>query len=254
KPHKHNFYLCVMFTKGSGTHEIDFNSYIIEPGKVFFLRPGQTHYWKFDSEPEGFILFHSQEFYEFIFLNHKISSFPFYSSFSNPPMMALADRKSSMFADKFKEIYREYTQDSILRELKIITLLSTVYIDFLREYTSLVKGKSIKSRYLTIFQFLEKLLDKHFYQYKLPKFYASELGVTTKHLNRVVKEIINKTTTELISDRVILEAKRQIVHSDDNLTNVAANLGFSDYSYFSKQFKIKTNLTPIDFKKKYAKS
>ena len=45
-PHSHNFYLCVIFTKGSGVHEIDFKSYAISPGKVFFLKPGQTHFWK----------------------------------------------------------------------------------------------------------------------------------------------------------------------------------------------------------------
>ncbi|WP_418509130.1 AraC family ligand binding domain-containing protein [Corallibacter sp.] len=38
KPHSHNFYLCVLFTKGTGTHEIDFNSYTITPGKIFFFK------------------------------------------------------------------------------------------------------------------------------------------------------------------------------------------------------------------------
>ena len=37
KPHKHNSYLCVLFTKGSGTHEIDFNSYEVKPGNLFVL-------------------------------------------------------------------------------------------------------------------------------------------------------------------------------------------------------------------------
>ena len=59
-PHSHNFYLCVIFTKGSGVHEIDFKSYAISPGKVFFLKPGQTHFWKFKTPPNGFIFFHSK--------------------------------------------------------------------------------------------------------------------------------------------------------------------------------------------------
>ena len=93
RPHKHNFYLCVMFIKGTGVHEIDFNSYSITPGSVFFLRPGQTHFWKFDSPPEGFIFFHSQEFYELKFLKHKLHEFPFYYSFQNPPLLQLPDKK-----------------------------------------------------------------------------------------------------------------------------------------------------------------
>lgn len=89
KPHSHNFYLCVLFTEGTGTHEIDFNSYSINPGKVFFLKPGQTHFWKFDTEPKGFIFFHSQEFYEMTFVNHRLTNFPFFYSYQNPPVILL---------------------------------------------------------------------------------------------------------------------------------------------------------------------
>ena len=87
KPHSHNFYLCVLFTEGTGTHEIDFNSYTINPGKVFFLKPGQTHFWKFDTKPEGYIFFHSQAFYDMKFLDHTLHSFPFYYSYQNPPLL-----------------------------------------------------------------------------------------------------------------------------------------------------------------------
>ena len=52
KPHKHNSYLTILFTKGSGRHEIDFNSYEIKPGAVFLLAPGQTHHRVNLTQPE----------------------------------------------------------------------------------------------------------------------------------------------------------------------------------------------------------
>lgn len=67
KPHSHNFYLCVMFTQGSGVHEIDFNSYEIKPGTVFFLRPGQTHFWKFDTSPKVIFSFIHKSFTRYSF-------------------------------------------------------------------------------------------------------------------------------------------------------------------------------------------
>jgi len=252
KPHKHNFYLCVMFTKGTGTHEIDFNSYIINPGKVFFLRPGQTHFWKFDSVPEGYIFFHSQEFYELKFLDHKLNAFSFFHSIQNPPVLDLPQEKALALTSKFQEIYKEYQLGDSYRELKIVSLINTIYIDFVREYTATVQfEKSISPNYLNIFTHLEILIDEYFHSEKLPKFYASRLNITTKHLNRVVKETVNKTTSELISDRIILEAKRLIVHTDDSLTIIAIGLEFFDYSYFSKIFKSKTGLNPMNFRKKY---
>ena len=95
------------------------------------------------------------------------------------------------------------------------------------------------------------MINQYFYTEKLPSFYADKLNITTKHLNRVVKQTLNKTTSQLISDRLLLEAKRLIVHSNNNLAQVANTLEFSDYAYFSKFFKSKTGITPLAFKKKY---
>jgi len=55
----------------------------------------------------------------------------------------------------------------------------------------------------------------------------------------------------LITERVLLESKRLIVHSDNSLSAIAEILGYEDYAYFSKVFKAKTNMTPLEFKKSY---
>jgi AraC-like DNA-binding protein len=253
KPHSHNFYLCVLFTKGIGKHEIDFNSYNVNPGKVFFLKPGQTHSWQFDTKPEGFIFFHSQEFYELKFLDHTLNSFPFYYSNQNPPVLELSDIKMNVLKVKFEEVYTEYQQQNILKELKIINLINSIYIDLTRAYTAEVNlEKLVSPSYSVIIEHLEHLINQHFYKEKLPKFYSNQLNITTKHLNRVVKTTLNKTTSQLISERIILESKRLIIHSENNLAAIANILQFSDYAYFSRFFKSKTGCTPINFRKKYS--
>ena len=252
KPHSHNFYLCVLFTEGIGKHEIDFNSYQVNPGKVFFLKPGQTHSWQFDTKPEGFIFFHSQEFYEIKFLDHTLHSFPFYYSNQNPPFLELSSLKMDVLKPKFEEVYAEYHQQNLLRELKIINLINSIYIDLTRAYTADVNlEKLVSPNYSMILENLENLIHQHFYKEKLPKFYSDQLNITTKHLNRVVKKALNKTTSQLISERIILESKRLIIHSGNNLAAIAETLQFSDYAYFSRFFKSKTGFTPMDFRKKY---
>lgn len=252
KPHSHNFYLCVLFTEGTGTHEIDFNSYSINPGKVFFLKPGQTHFWKFDTKPKGYIFFHSQEFYEMTFVNHRLKNFPFYYSYQNPPVIELRSNDID-FQKKFKNLYQEYLKSEIFRNLKIVNIINDIYIDLTREYTSdLDLSDNFNSRYLNILESFEHLLDQSYNEQKLPKYYADKLNISTKHLNRVVKQTINKTTNQMISERVILEAKRLIVHSNTSLSIISESLDFSDYAYFSKYFKTKTGITPLDFKRKYS--
>ena len=253
KPHSHNFYLCVLFTEGYGKHEIDFNSYKVNPGKVFFLKPGQTHSWQFETKPEGFIFFHSQEFYEIKFLDHTLHSFPFFYSNQNPPLLELSIRVMNTLTPKFEELYSEYLQNNRLRELKIINLINSIYIDLTRVYTADVNlEKLISPSYSVILENLENLINKNFYTEKLPKFYSDQLSITTKHLNRVVKKTLNKTTSQLISERIILESKRLIIHSGNNLAAIADTLQFSDYAYFSRFFKSKTGFTPINFRKKYS--
>jgi len=69
--------------------------------------------------------------------------------------------------------------------------------------------------------------------------------------NRITKNTINKKSSELISERIILEAKRLLVHSEDSLADIAEFLGYEDYAYFSRVFKLKTKSSPSDFRNHY---
>lgn len=252
KPHKHDFYLCILFTEGSGIHEIDFNSYIVEPGSVFFLKPGQTHSWSFDSKPEGYIFFHTQDFYELSFSNRLLNQFPFYYSQKNIPSLVLTATQITELQIKFKELNNEYHQTLPYQKIKITSLINTIYIDLARCYIdSTPKEIQFSLRYIETLRALEKEIDSFYNTDKSAKFYADRLNISPKHLNRIVKITLGKTTTGLITERVLLEAKRLIVHSDNSLTAIAEILGFEDYAYFSKVFKSKTKITPLNFKKKY---
>ena len=71
--------------------------------------------------------------------------------------------------------------------------------------------------------------------------------ISEKHLNRICKECLNKTTSDLIMDRIMLEAKRMLVHSTKSVPEIAEQLGYLDSSYFSRLFKKKCGKTPIEF-------
>lgn len=252
KPHKHNFYLCIFFIEGSGIHEIDFNAYTVQPGSVFFLKPGQTHSWKFDSPPKGYLFFHTQDFYELSFSNRLLHQFPFYFSQKNTPSLVLTKTQTSELGSKFKELNTEYYQKRLYQEIKITSLINTIYIDLARCYID-SKPKEVASslRYIETLRSLEKEIEHSYLLEKSANFYAKKLNISSKHLNRIVKATVDKTTTELISERVLLEAKRLIVHSNNSLSTIAEILGFEDYAYFSKVFKSKTKITPLGFKKRY---
>jgi AraC family transcriptional regulator, transcriptional activator of pobA len=83
-------------------------------------------------------------------------------------------------------------------------------------------------------------------QLKTANQYADGLAVHVNHLNRALKEVTGKTTTEHISARVVSEAMALLRHSDWNISEIAYGLGFEYPAYFTLFFKKQTGLTPME--------
>jgi AraC family transcriptional activator of pobA len=100
-----------------------------------------------------------------------------------------------------------------------------------------------------VYEFM-MLLELNYQVERTADFYASELGISAKRLNQILKEKLDKTGVQLIHDRIILEAKRKIIHSENTLKEIAYDLGFTDRPYFTRFFKKQTGSSPEDFMKK----
>jgi AraC family transcriptional activator of pobA len=80
------------------------------------------------------------------------------------------------------------------------------------------------------------------------KDYAERLAVHVNHLNKVLKEHTGKTTTHIISSRVLQEAKILLKQTDWNISEIAYCLGFEEVAHFSNFFRKQTALTPVAFR------
>lgn len=249
-PHKHDFYLCVLFTKGYGTHQIDFNSYPIQPGSVFCLSPGQIHNWSFQGAVEGYIFFHSASFYEAQYTRKSLNNFPFFLSNLNSSQINLTAHATEKIVPLFTTLLESYKTNNVMKRHKICSLIDLIYIELYQlivENTPKITPQS--KTYGNKLHQLEQLIEQYYLTNKSPHFYANHLNITTKHLNRICKELVNKTTSTLILERVILEAKRLLTHSEKNYTEIARDLGYDDYAYFSRLFKQKSGYSPSKFEK-----
>ena len=92
------------------------------------------------------------------------------------------------------------------------------------------------------------LLESNFANEKAPSFYAAKMNISLKHLNRICKDLFNKTVTELITQKVILESKRRLTFSDRSISEISEELGYLNYSYFTRLFKKSTGFTPSKFR------
>lgn len=246
EPHRHNFYVLVFFTHGSGTHEVDFDRFSIQSGSVFLLQPGQIHNWNLSDDIEGFVVFYSYEMYNLYFGEKSIDQYPFYSSVTNSPEILLDSDEIKAISPYFNSLIEENKDNKMLKQDKIMNLLDCIHIELARKYseTHLHEAHSYNVKIKNFEQFLEL----NFKTEKAAAFYASHLNITLKHLNRICNEILKKTTTEVIIHRVILEAKRMLINKDLSVKEVATRLGYDDYSYFVRLFKKNTGMTPKTFR------
>lgn len=247
EPHRHNFYLLVLFTKGSGIHEIDFDRYTIKEGSLFLIQPGQIHHWQLSPDIEGYIIFYSQESYNLHFGNKKIEDYPFYQSVKNEPNLLLNPHELAEIRPYFDLLVLENQKDRSQKTDKLLDLLDIIHIEISRKYLS--ENTHAVPSYNHKIKKLESLLE-HFYKTeKAPAFYASKMNMTLKHLNRICKSTLNLTATALITDRIILETKRLLSDKTKSIGQIADELGYIDYSYFGKLFKKKAGMTPTEFRK-----
>lgn len=248
KPHGHDFYLLLLITKGNGTHSIDYKEYKVEPGVMFIVSPGQVHHWCLHKDTDGYILFFKKEYFLIDFKLDKLIKFPFFKSSSSVPYLKLSTIEQAILIDLYERISQEY-QSHLLNYHEMIRLyLNVLFIELSRIYRKKHKCTISYSYELMQLNRFESLINKHFKDHKMLIFYAEKMNISLRQLSYICKKTINKTPSVILLERIILEAKRLIIHSDMSISSIADELNYSDNSYFIRFFKKVCNKTPEQFR------
>lgn len=249
KPHRHSFYHLVLFTKGKGSHNIDFVKFPVQPFQIYFMVPGQVHSWNFEGAVDGYIVHFNEElFSSFLQNSHYLERFHFFRGNAKDSVcllpVSLQTNISALFEAMLKEISEGKEQNLDVIRLKLLEL----FIDVERN-CSAKKGGNILPQKLLVLRNFQQLIDKHYRTLKLPREYAELLYITPNHLNALCQDLLGKTAGDLIRDRILLEAKRLLTNADMTVTEIAYDLNFQDNSYFNRFFKKNVGITPDEFRK-----
>ncbi len=245
--HKHSFYEILWTEKGQSKQIIDYNEYEVNPNSLFFISPNQVHQfeeWKLLTG--GTILF-TEDFYLLNRINkNTLFELSFLDNLYSNPCIEFTEKEFSDILSLIHQIETEHNRKD--RNSSIVQSYLHILLAQIQRNTDNKTNHALSKKYLIQFKEFKEALEKNFIENNTAKFYADMLHISQHHLNLICKEISNKTATEIIRARSILEAKRLLTFTNKTISEIAFELNFTDSSYFAKTFKSFTKQTPQEFK------
>ena len=251
-PHRHTYYEIIWITEGSGTHIIDFNSYPFHGPCLFLLQPSHIHQIMKDGPTKGFVL----KFNESLFsaesgAENLLLKYGIFDNISVQPVLQLDQEAVLLLDDLMHKMLQEYKNAS---ELSTVIISSYLKIFLLQVYKLKDSHReelqaAPEPRYL-IFRAFKMMLEQQYRQQHAVQHYAAALAITPRALNEITHKYAGKTVSNLIKERLVLEAKRLLHHGKLSVKEIAGELGFEDAAYFTRFFSKNEGVSPQHFRLK----
>jgi AraC-type DNA-binding domain-containing proteins len=238
-----------------GRNRIHYADKVIDIQKqaLFFTNPQIPYKFEWiDDHKAGFFCVFTPAFF------HHFGSLNDYEVFKPDvtPVFELTDEQLEDVTQIYKKMQTELASDyahkyDLLRNLVFELLHYTLKM---KPASKAEKQQANASQRITHL-FLE-LLERQFpiedarqrINFRSPSEFAGQLSVHVNHLNRAVKEITEKTTSEIITERLLQEAKILLRHTEWNVAEIAYSLGFKEATHFNNFFKKNMQMTPMRFR------
>lgn len=244
RPHRDNGHVFILQEAGTTHIEIDFQKHAITAPSITYIHPDQIH---------RVISFEHATITSWIITSENLNKEnlklltalrPAHTLYLDADTQSIIS-ESAVLCIRFSERTQERLFNSIMKE-SCNTLVGLV----ISQYLTQPKTAGMKSRFGLVTESFNTLLEVNFTQVKSPAAYAKSLNITTPYLNECVKTATGYPVSYHIQHRVVLEAKRLLYHSSKSVKEIAAELGYEDYSYFTRLFVKIAGMTPLNFRSK----
>jgi AraC family transcriptional activator of pobA len=242
----------VVLLKGSGVFSVDQINYSYEGFTVLFLTPYQKLKLVSEADEKIFILFFRGDYYCIEYHKEEVAcnGLLFNNIYFNPSIRLTLEHYNYILGI-FNYIQDESSEKHLFSESIIKT-----YIQLILAICSKQKSGSLDEKVSTGWLSnknaaeFQKLLEHHFKSEKELSFYSEKLNITNNTLSKAIKKEFGKTPSQLINERITLEAKKLLHLTYLSIKEIAAELGFNDEFYFSRYFKKSVGCSPKRYREK----
>ncbi|MGS2762620.1 helix-turn-helix domain-containing protein [Sinomicrobium sp. M5D2P9] len=252
-PYSRRDYFKISLIKGNSIVHYADKTIEIKKQALLFANPQVPYNWEgIDNIHGGFFCIFTEAFF------HRFGNLKEYAVFQpgGTPVFELTDEQTEQISRVFERMFGELRSDyihkyDVLRNLVFEIVHSAMR---LQPVAGMDQREINASRRISLL-FLE-LLERQFpvedirqrLSARSASDFAGQLSVHVNHLNRALKATMRKTTTQIISERILQESKILLKHSPWNVSEIAYALGFTEVTHFNNFFKKHTQLSPTKFR------
>jgi AraC-like DNA-binding protein len=252
-PHRNNFYKLILVKQGDSRHWVDMVPYTVKPNAFYFSSPHQV-ILKEDTPGNDVVSICFTEEFLRINENSMLRQLPIIQNLYGGHELLLSDADMDFINDIVQKLLAEYNHEGGWRNSMLFAYLQVLLIYLSRLYTEQFSNDTASPNRELLKKFNVLILE-NFTRYHDVASYAGMVNLSAGHFSEIIKEQSGKTAIQHIHDRLLLEAKRMLFHTDNSVKEIAYQLGFEDASYFNRFFKRLTLATPSvyreDIRKKY---
>ncbi|MBO9729090.1 MAG: AraC family transcriptional regulator [Chitinophaga sp.] len=250
---RRDYYKISFFSKGSGIFTMGGERYEIDGPTLLFLNPYEIKTWRPSSEEhEGYfclftdLLFESQTSPQENLLQHPLLQLGAQAVFK------LNNEQCEYIQSIFRQLVREYNENAAFKQEAILIYLKLLLLEGKRLSSQTEQvHRQLSAAQMLAHRFTDKL-EKQFpiefnhnqVKLKTAKEFAQILNTHPNHLNASVKQATGRTVSEHIRQRILLEARLLLIHTDWQIAEIAWCLGFEDPGNFTHFFKNHSGVSP----------
>jgi len=245
---RNNYYSLIWIIGGEGKVKADFSEYLFEPGRLFSFSPYQPFVFFAAGDIQGMALQFHPDFFCIHKHQHEVAcNGVLFNNIYDPPFVKVDEASANTFNMLLEQVKAEMQNPALAQYELLISYLKIFLITASRLKTDQQPQAALSVSNAEgpfILQKLKDYIELHYKTLHTPGDYADMLNISPKALAKITKAHFNKTLTNMIAGRIIIEAKRELYLTNKTVKEIAYELGYNDESYFSRFFKTNADVSP----------